>query len=293
MQQPRRSSLGSEPNGPEKRRALHQAPLVTTKARIFVRSCSRPPARKKKGSSLICGISSGLTAATANLVLPGIKRQEGDRGPRAILFPGWEAGKDMRSGRTGRGSSGHSWCVIRLDADARAAALLQRLWRSTPRRSTTARSGASVTCRCSNIASNWWCRGCGWPVPRCGPKLERLAWLDAYARVTRPAGRLGRRAVCQVLRSCTWRGTSGSTGRRSRSWIGPICSAHSARSISTGIEVIALDEFAIQKGHRYATVVIDPTRKRVLWVGRGRGREDVRPFFELLGPERCRGCGRR
>ena len=52
--------------------------------------------------------------------------------------------------------------------------------------------------------------------------------------------------------------------------------------------VIALDEFAIQKGHRYATVVIEPTRKRVLWVGRGRGREDVRPFFELLGSERCR-----
>ena len=27
--------------------------------------------------------------------------------------------------------------------------------------------------------------------------------------------------------------------------------------------------------------------KRVLWIGRGRGREDIRPFFELLGPERC------
>ncbi len=55
-----------------------------------------------------------------------------------------------------------------------------------------------------------------------------------------------------------------------------------------GLEVIALDEFAIQKGHRDATVIVEPTRKRVLWVGRGRGREDVRPFFELLGAERCR-----
>jgi transposase len=54
-----------------------------------------------------------------------------------------------------------------------------------------------------------------------------------------------------------------------------------------GIEVIGMDEFAIQKGHRYATVVVEPTRKRVLWIGRGRGRADVRPFFELLGPERC------
>jgi transposase len=55
-----------------------------------------------------------------------------------------------------------------------------------------------------------------------------------------------------------------------------------------GIEVIGLDEFAIQKGHRYATVIVEPTRKRVLWIGRGRGREDIRPFFELLGPARCR-----
>jgi transposase len=54
-----------------------------------------------------------------------------------------------------------------------------------------------------------------------------------------------------------------------------------------GIAVIALDEFAIQKGHRYATVIVEPLRKRVLWVGRGRGREDIRPFFALLGPQRC------
>ena len=48
-----------------------------------------------------------------------------------------------------------------------------------------------------------------------------------------------------------------------------------------------MDEFAIQKGHRYATVVVDPERKRVLWIGRGRSRAEVRPFFELLGPVRC------
>jgi transposase len=55
-----------------------------------------------------------------------------------------------------------------------------------------------------------------------------------------------------------------------------------------GLEVIGMDEFAIQKGHCYATVIVEPMRKRVLWVGRGRGRADVRPFFELLGPQRCK-----
>jgi transposase len=55
----------------------------------------------------------------------------------------------------------------------------------------------------------------------------------------------------------------------------------------SNLEVIAMDEFAIQRGHRYATVVIEPQRRRVLWVGRGHDRESVRAFFELLGPERC------
>ena len=53
----------------------------------------------------------------------------------------------------------------------------------------------------------------------------------------------------------------------------------------SNIEVIVMDEFAIQKGHRYATVIVEPTRKEVLWVGRGRSREDIRPFFELLGED--------
>jgi transposase len=55
-----------------------------------------------------------------------------------------------------------------------------------------------------------------------------------------------------------------------------------------GVTVIGMDEFAIQKGHRYATVIVEVLRKRVLWVGRGRAREDVRPFFDLLGADGCK-----
>ena len=46
-----------------------------------------------------------------------------------------------------------------------------------------------------------------------------------------------------------------------------------------------MDEFAIQKGHRYATVIADALTKRVVWVCRGRSREDIRPFFEALGQQ--------
>src|SRR5690606_33346101 len=54
-----------------------------------------------------------------------------------------------------------------------------------------------------------------------------------------------------------------------------------------GLRRFAMVECVIQKGQRYGTVVVDVEHKRVLWVGRGRSRAEGRPFFELLGPERC------
>ncbi len=122
--------------------------------------------------------------------------------------------------------------------------------------------------------------------PRCGPRLEQLDWLERYARVTR-------RLADSVARLCTatsvryaahwhdidWKTAKAIDFRTLERRMGPID--------LDGVRRIAMDEFAIQKGHRYATVVVDVERKRVLWVGRGRSRAEVRPFFELLGPERC------
>jgi transposase len=123
--------------------------------------------------------------------------------------------------------------------------------------------------------------------PDCGPKLEKLSWLEAYARVTvRLAESVAR--ICRfasVKHAADYFGLDWKTAKE-------IDKAYLDRTLGPvdldGVTKLAMDEFAIQKGHRYATVVIDPTTKRVLWVGRGRSREEVRPFFELLGPERCR-----
>jgi transposase len=121
----------------------------------------------------------------------------------------------------------------------------------------------------------------------CGPRLERLDWLDSHARVTgRMAQSVARLCATTSLRhAARWFGLDWKTVKR-------IDFAHLERTLGpvdlTGVTVIAMDEFAIQKGHRYATLVVEPERKRVLWVGRGRARADVRPFFELLGPEGCR-----
>ncbi len=122
--------------------------------------------------------------------------------------------------------------------------------------------------------------------PTCGPKLERLDWLPAYARVTQ---RLAE-SVAQLCKVMTLRHVARYFGLDWKT-VKAIDRVGLLRELGpldlAGLEVIALDEFAIHKGHRYATVVVEPTRKRVLWIGHGRGRKDVRPFFKLLGPERC------
>ena len=122
---------------------------------------------------------------------------------------------------------------------------------------------------------------------RCGCRTEQIEWLDRYSRVTK---RLADAVVllCEVLpiqHVAQHYGMSWNTVKR-------IHKAHLQKELEpadlSGITVIGMDEFAIQKGHRYATVIVDMDTKRVLWVGLGRGREDIRPFFHLLGKEGCK-----
>ena len=48
---------------------------------------------------------------------------------------------------------------------------------------------------------------------------------------------------------------------------------------------LAVDEFAIHKGHRYATCVMDLETGDVLWVGKGRTLSDFSKFFEEINPD--------
>jgi transposase len=120
--------------------------------------------------------------------------------------------------------------------------------------------------------------------PRCGPTVEAVPWLDRYARMTtRLAEAIARLAqVLPLAHVATWFGVGWDTvkqidQRALTARLGPVD--------LRGVRVVALDEFALHRGHRYATLAVDPTTKRVLWIGPGRGRADVRPFFEQLGPE--------
>ena len=48
------------------------------------------------------------------------------------------------------------------------------------------------------------------------------------------------------------------------------------------VQRLAIDEISIEKGHSYATVVLDLEDKKILWVGKGKRKVDVQPFFDLL-----------
>ena len=125
------------------------------------------------------------------------------------------------------------------------------------------------------------CHHCG------GRYAEKLSWLESGDRFTRRL-KVWIEALVQIL---PIRHVSQLTGLN---W-------HTVRNIdhrrlsdrhgtftADGVTRLVMDEFALHKGHQYATVVMDAERLRVLWVGEGRIRASLKPFFDLLGEEGCR-----
>lgn len=118
--------------------------------------------------------------------------------------------------------------------------------------------------------------------PACGHKKESISWLDKYARLTtRLVTRI--ETYCRILPishisdlvKLHW-GTIRSIDQRrlERDIIPPDYSQ---------LRKLVMDEFALHKGHRYATVIADAETMKVLWVCEGRSRENIRPFFEEMG----------
>ncbi len=114
-----------------------------------------------------------------------------------------------------------------------------------------------------------WCEHCG------GSRLEKLAWLGRYQRVTERFAK-----ACEKLLQAA--GVQAVAAFYDLGW-------HTVKSIDkmrlrarvaepdwSTIRYLAMDEFALHKGHRYAAVVVDPIGRQVLWVGPGRSRYQSR-----------------
>lgn len=122
--------------------------------------------------------------------------------------------------------------------------------------------------------------------PDCGPRVERIDWLAGRRALTRAmiewVGSLSRLLplshVAKLLR-LHWHTVRSIDHQRLRDEL--------QEPDRSRIRRLIMDEFALFKGHRYATVVIDADTQQVLWLGEGRSREAIRPFFEWLGPEAC------
>lgn len=122
--------------------------------------------------------------------------------------------------------------------------------------------------------------------PYCGPKQEQVRWLGRYARLTcrlaetvaHWCSKLPIRHVAALF-GLHWDTVRLLERRRLAQQLDALPEPEPRR--------LVMDEFALYKGHRYATVVMDADTRRVLWVGEGRSREAIRPFFTWLGPARC------
>lgn len=120
----------------------------------------------------------------------------------------------------------------------------------------------------------------------CGPRQEQVSWLAGRFRLTRAMVNwvetlvqfMPIQHVSQVL-GLHWHTVKDIDHRRLLREVVEVDRRQIRR--------LVMDEFALYKGHRYATVAMDAETQQVLWVGEGRSREAVRPFFEWLGPQAC------
>ena len=122
--------------------------------------------------------------------------------------------------------------------------------------------------------------------PRCGPTREELPWLDRYQRMTarfaayiaRLAGVLPIKHVAEFV-GVHWHTVKAIDKAALTRRLGPPTFA--------GVRWLAIDDFALHRGHRYATTIVDAETRRVLWVSPQRDQEALNAFFAALGPDGC------
>ena len=66
-------------------------------------------------------------------------------------------------------------------------------------------------------------------------------------------------------------------------WLDKIQLQHIFASINIDkVKHLIIDEYAVRKGHKYATVVMDAETHRVIWVGPGKSKKAMEPFIKWI-----------
>lgn len=115
--------------------------------------------------------------------------------------------------------------------------------------------------------------------PTHGRIQEEIPWADAYARITY---RLEWR-ICSLCKIMTQKAAAeilcmpdSTLSDLLHRIITKTRKDHKIRGLTT----LGVDEISFCKGHKYATIVYDLDRSRVLWVGQGKGRKTIDEFFD-------------
>jgi len=122
--------------------------------------------------------------------------------------------------------------------------------------------------------------------PECGVKTEHLEWLT-------PGQRYTKRFATFVAGFCRLASVKAVADYLGLDWKTVKRIDKEALELELdppnleGLRLLAVDEIAIKKGHKYATVVLDFETRRVVWVGEGHSTETLSNFYKLLGKERC------
>lgn len=121
--------------------------------------------------------------------------------------------------------------------------------------------------------------------PDCGVVTEQLSWLAPHARQTNRLIQY----IERLLKLMPIKHVNEMTGLHWHT-LKRLDRQRLAREVTepnwSQVRRLVMDEFALFKGHRYATVIADADTHQVLWVGEGRSREAIRPFFLQLA-EHC------
>ena len=115
--------------------------------------------------------------------------------------------------------------------------------------------------------------------PTHGRVQETIPWAEPYSRITH---RLEWRicALCQIMTQKAaaeiLKMPSSTLSDLLHRIINRVRDGHRIR----GLVTLGVDEISFLKGRKYATLVYDLDRSRVLWVGKGKGRDTIDRFFK-------------